>query len=113
MCHMQTADLTSDRLSMEPPFTNVGLDVFGPWTISAHHTRGGAVNGKRLAVIFTCLSIRAMHIELIESMDTSSFINALWRFFAVRGPLKVICSDCGTNSKGACKELQILLHVVV
>lgn len=27
------ADLPLDRLTMDPPFTNVGLDVFGPWTI--------------------------------------------------------------------------------
>lgn len=102
------ADLPSDRLSMEPPFTNVGLDVFGPWTIVTRRTRGGAANSKRWAVLFTCLSIRAVHIELIESMDTSSFINALRRFFAVRGPAKLIRSDCGTNFKGACKELRII-----
>lgn len=27
------ADLPADRLSMEPPFTYVGLDAFGPWTV--------------------------------------------------------------------------------
>ncbi|KAK0132197.1 hypothetical protein N1851_032987 [Merluccius polli] len=102
------SDLPADRLSTEPPFTNVGLDVFGPWIISTRRTRGGAANSKRWAVLFTCLSVRAVHIELLESMDTSSFINALRRFFAVRGPAKVIRSDCGTNFKGACKELQLL-----
>ncbi len=78
------ADLPSDNLSMEPPFTNIGLDVFGPWTIATRRTRGGAANSKRWAVLSTCLSIHAVHIDLIESMDTSSFINALRRFFAVR-----------------------------
>ncbi|XP_055489406.1 uncharacterized protein LOC129696012 [Leucoraja erinacea] len=104
------ADLPSDRLSTESPFTNVGLDVFGPWNISTRRTRGGAANSKRWAVLFTCLSIRAVHIELIESMDISSFINALRHFFAVHGPVKVIRSDCGMNFKGACKELQIILQ---
>lgn len=84
--------------------------MFGPWTISTRHTRGGAANSKRWAILFMCLSVRAVHIGFIESMDTSSFINALRRFFAVRGPVKVIQSDCGTNFKGACKELQILLQ---
>lgn len=104
------ADLPSDRLSSAPPFTNVGIDVFGPWSISTRRTRGGAANSKRWAVIFTCLSVRAVHIELIEAMDTSSFINALRRFLAIRGPVKLIRSDCGTNFKGACKELKVLLQ---
>lgn len=46
-------------------------------------------------------------IELIESMTTSSFINALRRFFSVRGPAKLLRSDRGTNFVGACKELNI------
>lgn len=35
------ANLPADRLSMEPPFTNVGLDVFVPWSVVARRTRGG------------------------------------------------------------------------
>ncbi|KAJ8039046.1 hypothetical protein HOLleu_16634 [Holothuria leucospilota] len=29
----QMADLPKDRMETSPPFTNVGTDVFGPWTI--------------------------------------------------------------------------------
>ncbi|KAI3374627.1 hypothetical protein L3Q82_021202, partial [Scortum barcoo] len=105
------ADLPPDRLSTEPPFTYVGLDVFGPWIVTTRRTRGGQVNSKRWAVLFTCMTTRAVHIELIESMETSSFINALRRFFALRGPVKQIRSDCmsGTNFTGACKELHMVL----
>ncbi|KAL0153706.1 hypothetical protein M9458_050984 [Cirrhinus mrigala] len=108
--HLQTqkmASLPADRMCTDPPFTNIGLDVFGPWSIHARRTRGGLAHDKRWAVIFTCLSVRAVHIEVIESLDTSSFINALRRFFALRGPVKEIRSDRGTNFIGACKELQI------
>lgn len=42
-------------------------------------------------------------------MDSSTFINALRRFFALRGPTKQIHSDCGTYFIGACKELEIVL----
>ncbi|XP_061891197.1 uncharacterized protein LOC133641474 isoform X1 [Entelurus aequoreus] len=101
------ADLPADRLSTEPPFTNVGLDVFGPWTVSARRTRGGLAQDKRWAVLFTCMSVRAVHIEVIESLDTSCFINALRRFLAIRGPVKLIRSDRGTNFISACKELKI------
>ncbi|XP_057699895.1 uncharacterized protein LOC130920590 [Corythoichthys intestinalis] len=101
------ANLPEDRLTIEPPFTRVGLDVFGPWTVVTRKTRGGSADSKRWAVLFSCLGTRAVHIEVIESMSTSSFINALRRFFAVRGPAKVLRSDRGTNFIGACKELKI------
>lgn len=29
------ADLPADRLSTEPPFSYVGVDVFGPWTVTS------------------------------------------------------------------------------
>ncbi|KAK0150328.1 hypothetical protein N1851_008573 [Merluccius polli] len=84
------ADLPADRHSTEPPFTNVGLDVFGPWTVSSRRTRGGLG-----AVLFTCMSVRAVHMEVIE------------RFLAIRGPVKLLRSDRGTNFVSACKELKI------
>ncbi|KAL0151744.1 hypothetical protein M9458_052970 [Cirrhinus mrigala] len=90
----------------EPPFTHVGLDVFGPWSIVTRRTRGGSAESKRWAVLFTCMSTRATHIEVLESMSTSSFINALRRFFAIRGSSKQLRSDRGTNFIGACKELK-------
>ncbi|XP_055362121.1 uncharacterized protein LOC114849211 isoform X2 [Betta splendens] len=99
------ADLPADRVIPEPPFTTVGLDVFGPWTVVTRRTRGGCAQSKRWAVLFTCMSTRAVHIELIETMSTDSFINALRRFFSIRGPAKLLRSDRGTNFVGACKEL--------
>ncbi|XP_063044294.1 uncharacterized protein LOC134438616 [Engraulis encrasicolus] len=101
------SDLPADRLAMDPPFTHVGLDAFGPWTVTTRRTRGGAAESKRWAVIFACLSTRAVHLEVIESMSTSSFINAMRRFLAIRGPVKHLRSDRGTNFIGACHELQI------
>lgn len=32
------ADLPVDRLHIDPPFTNVGLDVFGPWPVKVRKT---------------------------------------------------------------------------
>ncbi|KAK7945831.1 hypothetical protein WMY93_001559 [Mugilogobius chulae] len=101
------SDLPVDRVTVCPPFTYVGVDVFGPWTISSRRTRGGLANSKRWAVIFTCLGTRAIHVEVIETMESSSFINALRRFISIRGPVKQLRSDCGTNFLGACKELGI------
>ncbi|XP_027897195.1 uncharacterized protein LOC114159423 [Xiphophorus couchianus] len=101
------ADLPADRLSMDPPFTYIGLDVFGPWNVVARRTRGGLAHSKRWALIFTCMAVRAVHIEVIESLDTSCFINALRRFLAIRGPVKQIRSDRGTNFVSASADLRI------
>ena len=101
------SDLPVDRLAMDPPFTHVGLDVFGPWSVTSRYTRKNSAESKRWAVMFTCLSTRAVHLEVIESMSTSSFINALRRFLSVRGPVRQLRSDRGTNFIGACKELNI------
>lgn len=101
------SDLPEDRTHTDPPFTWVGLDVFGPWPVTVRRTRGGQAESKRWAVIFTCMSSRATHIEVMESMDTSSFIHALRRFFAIRCAVKLLRSDCGTDFVSACRELQI------
>lgn len=107
MEQQKMADLPPERLQIDPPFSYVGLDVFGPWEVSACRTRGGQAYSKRWAVLFTFLSTRAVHIEVIASMTSSSFINALRRFFAIRGPAKQLRSDCGTNFVGTSKELKL------
>ncbi len=54
---------------------------------------------------------RAVYIEVIKSLDTCSFINALKCFLAVRRPVKHIRSDRGTNFVGACKDLKISSNI--
>ncbi|XP_070206193.1 uncharacterized protein [Littorina saxatilis] len=103
----QMASLPSDRVIPSAPFSHVGVDVFGPWEVLTRKTRGGQANSKRWAVIFTCMSTRAIHIEVIEEMTSSSFINALRRFISLRGPVQELRSDRGTNFVGAAKELNM------
>lgn len=97
-------DLPPERLKACPSFTYVGLDRFGPWSITTRCTRGGQAESKRWTIMFSCLSSRAVHIEVIESMDASC-INALRCLFSLRGPAKQLQSDCATNFTGACREL--------
>ncbi|XP_078340696.1 uncharacterized protein LOC144627460 [Crassostrea virginica] len=97
LSEQKMANLPCDRLSPSPLFTYVGVDVFGPWNVITRRTREGSANSKRWAVLFTCLYCRAVHIELTEELSTSSFINSLRRFCAIRGEVKEFRSDRGTN----------------
>ena len=63
-------------------------------------------NVKRYGVLFTCLSIRAIHIEIANSLDSDSFINSLRRFIARRGKPREIISDNGGNFVKGNKELK-------
>ncbi|XP_061170784.1 uncharacterized protein LOC133180260 [Saccostrea echinata] len=106
--HQTMSDLPSERiLPGYPPFSFIGVDVFGPWEIITRKTRGGSANNERWAALFTCLATRAVHIEVLEDMTTSAFINAFRRFVAIRGCVKIIRSDRGTNFVGAVNELKI------
>jgi hypothetical protein len=96
------ADLPSSRVKSDvAPFTFTGMDYFGPFEV-----KQGRSMKKRYGVLFTCMSTRAIHIEIAECMDTSSCINALRRFISRRGPVKEITSDNGSNLVGANHELR-------
>lgn len=100
-CSQKMADLPLDRLAENSPFTSCGMDVFGPFYIKEKRSLL-----KRYGLIFTCMASRAIHLESINSLDTSSFINGLRRFLARRGPVQQLRCDCGTNFVGANNELR-------
>ena len=101
-CEQKMADLPADRITPDkPPFTSVGIDCFGPLQV-----RRGRSLVKRYGVIFTCMTIRAVHLEVAHSLDTDSFLMALRRFIARRGQVKIIRSDNATNFTSGERELR-------
>ena len=100
------ASLPKERLALcEPPFTNAGVDYFGPM-----YVKRGRVTEKRWGCLFTCLTARAVHLKLAGDMSTDSFIMALRRFRGRRGNPKTMRSDNGTNFVGANNELREALE---
>ena len=55
-------------------------------------------------VLFTCLTTRAINIELAHSLNTSSAIMSIQRLAARRGIPLVMYSDNGTNFRKELKE---------
>ena len=95
------ADLPEERLETIRPFTNVGVDYFGPFIVKI-----GRRQEKRWCCLFTCLAIRAVHLEIVPGLDSDSCLNAIARFIARRGKPKTILSDNGTNFVGAEREMR-------
>ncbi len=99
----QMADLPSERVTPnKPPFTCVGVDYFGPFEVKSRSVV------KSYGVIYTCLAIRTVHME-VASSDTESFINALRRFIARRGQVQELRSHNGKNFVGAEHELKVAI----
>ena len=76
---MTMSYLPEARLAInQPPFTNAGIVYFGPLTIK-QGTRTCSTDGtsKRYGAVFTCLSTRAVHIDLVGNLSTNNFILAL------------------------------------
>ncbi|XP_057299494.1 uncharacterized protein LOC130630114 [Hydractinia symbiolongicarpus] len=104
-------DLPIDRFAVgEPSFNRSGVDYFGPMIVKrSKRTRPSSGTVKRYGALFTCMTSRAVHIELAGDLSTDSFILALRRFISRRGNPKTITSDNGTNFVGANRELRELV----
>ena len=87
------------------PFTHTGVDYFGPFEIkSLRRTM------KRWCCLFTCLTTRAVHIEVAQSLDTELCLDAVTRFIARRSYPNTIISDNRTNFVGAANELKTFMN---
>ena len=95
------SDLPPERtMPFLQPFAYSGLDVFGPFRV-----KQGRAEIKRYGLVLACFNTRGIHIEMLQNLDTDSFLNGLVRFIARRSkPIKIF-SDNGTNIVGGYNEL--------
>ncbi|XP_054868653.1 uncharacterized protein LOC129349462 [Amphiprion ocellaris] len=90
------SDLPEDRMETTPPFSYRGIDCFGPF-----YVKDGRKELKRYGLLFTCMCSRSIHIEMLEDLTSDAFINALRCFISIRGHVRQIRCDQGTNFIGA------------
>ncbi len=94
--------LPSFRVREEPPFTYTGVDFAGPL-----HVKG---EGKTWIVLYTCCVVRAVHLDLVLDMSTSTFLRSLKRFTARRGLPRKFVSDNGRTFKGPSKVIRAVME---
>lgn len=83
--------LPEDRTTVGGAFEVIGLDFAGP----LKYKEGKKSQRNAYLSIFACSLSRAVHLELIASLETDNFISCLKRFIARRGRPRVIYSDNG------------------
>ena len=93
--------LPSTRTQGTTPFQVVGVDFAGP---IRYVTRNKAER-KAYLLLYGCSLTRAVHLEVLKSIETSEFITSLKRFIARRGRPKLIYSDNAKTFKSAAKWL--------
>ena len=103
--HPPMADIPRERLDEHVfPFAHTGADYFEPFEVKFLRR-----TLKRWCCLFTCLTIRAVHIEVAQSLKTESCLAAVTRFIARRGYPSTIISNKGTNFVVEAKEVKILM----
>ena len=86
-----------ERVSRSDPFQFVGLDYLGPVNVKCESQLK-----KTWICLFTCLSIRSIHLEWVLNLSASQFLNCLRRFVSRRGKPDVIFSDNAPQFKLVC-----------
>lgn len=85
-------------------FRYIGVDFFGPVVI--------ARNSKRYVLLVTCLTSRAIHLEVLPGLAAKDVWTAFRRFFSLRMVPVLIYSDNGTGfTRVACEIKDLSDHV--
>lgn len=97
-------NLPKVRVTQYIPFINTGIDYAGPVLLKDRKTRNAKLL-KGYICLFVCMSVKAVHLELVTELTSQAFLAVLRRFISRRGKPSVIYSDNGTTFVGANNEL--------
>jgi hypothetical protein len=80
-------------------FADTGLDLGGPLFTT---------DGKKVWIcLFTCMAVRAVHLELVPGLTAEATERAITRFSSRRGTPKRFYSDHGTNFVAVSKRIGV------
>ena len=99
-------ELPTCRTSMQPAFSTVGCDLWGPIIIRDDIVkRGKRVTKKVWGVLFSCAVTRAIYLDVACGASTEELLLVLRRAMTRCGNIRMIITDPGTNFIGAANEL--------
>ena len=98
-CKQVTAPLPEERITRAPAFSTTGVDHAGPLFCSDVPLK------KFYILLFTCGIVRAIHLELVDSLNLFDTSLAMRRFIARRGIPAVIYSDHGSSLRAMRKQM--------
>ena len=101
-----------ERVTKSIPFEYTGLDYFGPLYIKHYSAEGEAPATMKVWVcLFTCFTVRAVHLELINDMSqilsdnakqfktASTVLNKVWSNVLTSDQVNVFSTDQGIEWK--------------
>ena len=94
------------RVTEAPPFSCIGVDFAGPLFVKGEN----GTMSKCYITLFSCCITRAIHVELVKDLVTSTFLNCFRKFCARRGTPRIVVSDNGKTFKASSKLLRKLLN---
>ena len=97
----KVTSLPKSRVSLIKPYLHTGIDYTGHVWVKGDH---GVC--KIYLLIYICLNIRAVHVELVKDMNTQSFILALIRFTNIYGITSHIYSDNAKSFIAGCDLIE-------
>ena len=84
-------------------FAKTGLDFAGPFEVKIARSRA---KHKVYILVFTCMQVRAVHLEVTDSQDMTAVMHAFSRFVDARGMPTDILSDNFSTFVSKDKELE-------
>ena len=99
-------NLPEVRSQPSAAFSAVCMDLFGPMMIMDDCVKKGPRIYKKVwGVLFTCTASRAVHLDVAIDYSTEAVLHTIRRLLALRGDVRVIISDPGTQLVGAEMEM--------
>ncbi|KRY54935.1 hypothetical protein T03_13047 [Trichinella britovi] len=77
---LRMGNLPADRVTESLPFSHTGVDFAGSLFVRPEVKRSDTQVHKANICIFTCMTTRAVHLELLKEQTTDSFLQGLRRF---------------------------------